>query len=81
VARLQLWDNMGILYIKDDGQWREPENNGQAGDQRSAPGSGAAMHGNPAPPEEGRELASQPAAHARTSSVAAPEPGAAPKPL
>jgi outer membrane protein TolC len=24
VARLQFWDNMGILYIKDNGQWSEP---------------------------------------------------------
>jgi outer membrane protein TolC len=23
IARLQFWDNMGILYIKDDGQWRD----------------------------------------------------------
>lgn len=28
VARLQFWDNMGILYIKDNGQWREPDNAG-----------------------------------------------------
>lgn len=26
VARLQFWDNMGILYIKDNGQWQEPDN-------------------------------------------------------
>ncbi len=25
VARLQFWDNMGILYIKDNGQWQEPD--------------------------------------------------------
>jgi outer membrane protein TolC len=24
VARLQFWDNMGILFIKDNGQWQEP---------------------------------------------------------
>jgi len=23
VARLEFWDNMGILYIKDNGQWQE----------------------------------------------------------
>ncbi len=23
IARLQFWDNMGILYIKDNGQWEE----------------------------------------------------------
>ena len=23
IARLQLWDNLGILYIKDSGQWEE----------------------------------------------------------
>ena len=23
IARLQLWDNLGILYIKDNGQWEE----------------------------------------------------------
>ncbi len=28
VARLQFWDNMGILYIKDNGQWREPDSAG-----------------------------------------------------
>jgi outer membrane protein TolC len=28
VARLQFWDNMGILYIKDNGQWQEPEKAG-----------------------------------------------------
>lgn len=26
IARLQFWDNMGILYIKDNGQWEELEN-------------------------------------------------------
>ena len=30
VARLQFWDNMGILYIKDNGQWMEPEKPGTA---------------------------------------------------
>jgi outer membrane protein TolC len=25
VARLQFWDNMGILYIKDNGQWQETD--------------------------------------------------------
>ena len=25
IARLQFWDNMGILYIKEDGQWEEME--------------------------------------------------------
>jgi hypothetical protein len=23
IARLQLWQNLGILYIKDNGQWEE----------------------------------------------------------
>ena len=26
IARLQFWDNMGILYIKDNGQWEEIQN-------------------------------------------------------
>src|ERR1035437_5113683 len=26
VARLQFWNNMGILYIKDNGQWEEVQN-------------------------------------------------------
>jgi outer membrane protein TolC len=26
VARLQFWENLGILYIKDAGQWEEPNN-------------------------------------------------------
>ena len=30
VARLQFWDNMGILYIKDNGQWQEPDKAGTA---------------------------------------------------
>ena len=25
IARLQLWDNLGILYIKDNGQWEETQ--------------------------------------------------------
>jgi outer membrane protein TolC len=25
IARLQFWDNMGILYIKEDGQWEDME--------------------------------------------------------
>ena len=25
IARLQFWNNMGILYIKDNGQWEETE--------------------------------------------------------
>jgi outer membrane protein TolC len=25
IARLQFWDNLGLLYIKDDGQWEEPK--------------------------------------------------------
>src|SRR5205085_1455428 len=25
IAQLQFWDNMGILYIKEDGQWEEME--------------------------------------------------------
>jgi hypothetical protein len=23
IARLQFWNNMGILYIKDNGQWED----------------------------------------------------------
>lgn len=26
IARLQFWNNIGILYIKDDGQWQEIQN-------------------------------------------------------
>jgi outer membrane protein TolC len=26
IARLQFWNNMGILYIKDNGQWEEIQN-------------------------------------------------------
>ena len=26
IARLQFWDNMGILYIKDNGQWEDVQN-------------------------------------------------------
>jgi outer membrane protein TolC len=29
IARLQFWANMGILYIKDNGQWRELNSNEQ----------------------------------------------------
>ena len=28
VARLQFWNNMGILYIKDNGEWQEPNKTG-----------------------------------------------------
>lgn len=28
IARLQFWNNMGILYIKDNGQWEEIQNGG-----------------------------------------------------
>jgi hypothetical protein len=38
VARLQFWDNMGILYIKDNGQWQEPN---KAGTASAAGGAGA----------------------------------------
>ena len=37
VARLQFWDNMGILYIKDNGQWQEPD---KAGTVSAAGGAG-----------------------------------------
>ena len=36
VARLQFWDNMGILYIKDNGQWQEPGTAGAASAQQGA---------------------------------------------
>ena len=71
VARLQFWDNMGILYIKDNGQWREPQNNGQA--NRSVPGSGTAAGVGPTLPTLAKP---SPAQRAGLSSVAAPEPGA-----
>jgi outer membrane protein TolC len=44
VARLQFWDNMGILYIKDNGQWQEPDKAGTASggaDATSAPTTAA----------------------------------------
>jgi hypothetical protein len=28
IARLQFWNNMGILYIKDSGQWEDVELSG-----------------------------------------------------
>jgi outer membrane protein TolC len=28
IARLQFWNNMGILYIKDNGQWEEVQDAG-----------------------------------------------------
>ena len=31
IARLQFWNNMGILYIKDNGQWEEVSNANQFG--------------------------------------------------
>jgi outer membrane protein TolC len=40
VARLQFWDNMGILYIKDNGQWQEPN---KAGTDSASAGTGAAL--------------------------------------
>jgi hypothetical protein len=26
IARLQFWNNLGILFIKEDGQWQEVNN-------------------------------------------------------
>jgi hypothetical protein len=40
VARLQFWDNMGILYIKDNGQWLEP---GKAVTVSSGRGAGVSV--------------------------------------
>ena len=34
VARLQFWDNMGILYIKDNGQWQEADAEAKGSAQR-----------------------------------------------
>ena len=42
IARLQFWDNMGILYIKEDGQWEDMEE-----PPRSASTSGSGRHENP----------------------------------
>jgi outer membrane protein TolC len=41
VARLQFWDNMGILYIKDNGQWLEP-GKATTGSSRRGAGESAA---------------------------------------
>ena len=41
VARLQFWDNMGILYIKDNGQWLEPNKAGTGSTSRGAGASPA----------------------------------------
>ena len=52
VARLQFWDNMGILYIKDNGQWQEPEKAGPASASRGA-GVSPASPGRPTPQGQG----------------------------
>jgi outer membrane protein TolC len=76
VARLQFWDNMGILYIKDDGQWQEPQNKGQASSAQPRILGGATRE-SPALPVIARHLPdSESAESVGTSSVAAPGTGA-----
>ena len=36
IARLGFWRDMGLLYITDDGRWKEPDN----GNKPAAPASG-----------------------------------------
>ncbi len=47
VARLQFWDNMGILYIKENGQWQEPDKGG-TGPAGLGAGAAPALPGQPA---------------------------------
>ncbi len=48
IARLQFWDNMGILYIKDNGQWQEMDKP-ETGTAASGAGVSPARSGLPAP--------------------------------
>jgi outer membrane protein TolC len=47
VARLQFWDNMGILYIKPNGQWQEPDKSAKGATGQGA-GGAPASPGDPA---------------------------------
>ena len=46
VARLQFWDNMGILYIKDNGQWQEFDKPSTGSSSRGTGTSSAAVTAN-----------------------------------
>ncbi len=56
VARLQFWDNMGILYIKDNGQWQEPD---KAGTVSANGGAGVSSPSAGLPTREVRQGQSQ----------------------
>jgi outer membrane protein TolC len=53
IARLQFWDNMGILYIKEDGQWEELEETPRSANASSPHElSTASFHPYPGAPEK-----------------------------
>lgn len=53
IARLQFWDNMGILYIKADGQWEELEEPPRSASVSSKQElSAASVHPNSCPSEK-----------------------------
>ncbi len=71
IARLQFWDNMGILYIKDNGQWQEmekPETGSTASDAAVSPAMShpPASRDQQAPPPVPREASSS-SAHTHES--------------
>jgi len=65
IARLQLWDNMGILYIKNNGQWQEMER----------PGAGSASGSlSPSPDPFGDSARQTPSATPVSTTVSASSP-------
>ena len=64
IARLQFWDNMGILYIKDNGQWQEMEKP----DPGAASGGASALPATPGDPARLAQPVLKPAGTAATTS-------------
>jgi outer membrane protein TolC len=61
IARLQFWDNMGILYIKEDGQWEEMEETPHAANEPHSRNTIMASSPLPSPPTEERQHPASPA--------------------
>ena len=60
IARLQFWDNMGILYIKEDGQWEEMEEPSRAARNPQSRDTIMASSPRPSPTTDKREDTASP---------------------
>jgi outer membrane protein TolC len=64
IARLQFWNNMGILYIKDNGQWEEVQDSGTGvqpvGGSAGTPSASSRPAFQPVPPAQDRNPAGLP---------------------